>query len=407
MATPRMDITSFVGKLLEQDDVDALREGVRVLAQAVMETEVSTQIGAAPYERSTERLAYRNGYRTRRWDTRVGTIELKIPKVTAGVYFPSLLEPRRRAERALHAVVVEAYVKGVSTRKVDDLVRALGIDGISRSEVSRICKVLDDEVRDFLARPIEQECPYLWLDATFHKVREAGRVISVATVVAIGVTRTGERTVLGAATGPSEDHQFWVVFLRQLVKRGLKGVRLVVSDAHEGLRQAIGKVLAGTTWQRCRVHFMRNLLSTVPKQAQDTVAAIVRTIFTQPDHASAMAQLHEVARMLEDRFPQVAELLEDVSEDVLAHLHFPREHRRRLHSTNPLERLHKEIKRRTRVVGIFPTRDSLMRMVGTLLAEQDDEWQVSDRRYFSVGSMAKVDALEGGEDTKELLAQIA
>jgi len=402
-----MDITSFVGKLLEQDDVDALREGVRVLAQAVMETEVSTQIGAAPYERSTERLAYRNGYRTRRWDTRVGTIELKIPKVTAGVYFPSLLEPRRRAERALHAVVVEAYVKGVSTRKVDDLVRALGIDGISRSEVSRICKVLDDEVRDFLARPIEQECPYLWLDATFHKVREAGRVISVATVVAIGVTRTGERTVLGAATGPSEDHQFWVVFLRQLVKRGLKGVRLVVSDAHEGLRQAIGKVLAGTTWQRCRVHFMRNLLSTVPKQAQDTVAAIVRTIFTQPDHASAMAQLHEVARMLEDRFPQVAELLEDVSEDVLAHLHFPREHRRRLHSTNPLERLHKEIKRRTRVVGIFPTRDSLMRMVGTLLAEQDDEWQVSDRRYFSLGSMTKVDALEGGEDPKELLAQIA
>src|SRR6266536_433493 len=394
MATPSMDITSFVGKLLEQDDVDALREGVKVLAQAVMETEVSTQIGAAPYERSSERVAYRNGYRTRRWDTRVGTIELRIPKVTAGAYFPSLLEPRRRAEKALHAVVVEAYVKGVSTRKVDDLVRALGIDGISRSEVSRICKVLDDEVRDFLARPIEQECPYLWLDATFHKVREAGRVISVA-------------TVLGAATGPSEDHQFWVVFLRQLVKRGLKGVRLVVSDAHEGLRQAIGKVLAGTTWQRCRVHFMRNLLSTVPKQAQDTVAAIVRTIFTQPDHASAMAQLHEVARMLEDRFPQVAELLEDVSEDVLAHLHFPREHRRRLHSTNPLERLHKEIKRRTRVVGIFPTRDSLMRMVGTLLAEQDDEWQVSDRRYFSLGSMTKVDALEGGEDPKELLAQIA
>jgi hypothetical protein len=267
MATPRMNITSFVGKLLEQDDVDALREGVRVLAQAVMETEVSTQIGAAPYERSSERLAYRNGYRTRRWDTRVGTIELKIPKVTAGAYFPSLLEPRRRAEKALHAVVVEAYVKGVSTRKVDDLVRALGIDGISRSEVSRICKVLDEEVRDFLGRPIEVECPYLWLDATFHKVREAGRVISVATVVAIGVTQTGERTVLGAATGPSEDHQFWVTFLRSLVKRGLRGVRLVISDAHEGLRQAIAKVLAGTTWQRCRVHFMRNLLSTVPKRA--------------------------------------------------------------------------------------------------------------------------------------------
>jgi putative transposase len=407
MATSSMDITSFVGKLLEQDDVDALREGVRVLAQAVMETEVSGQIGAAPYERSIERVAYRNGYRSRRWDTRVGTIELKIPKVTAGAYFPSLLEPRRRAEKALQAVVVEAYVKGVSTRKVDDLVRALGIDGISRSEVSRICKVLDEQVRAFLGRPIDQECPYVWLDATFHKVREAGRVISVATVVAIGVSRRGERTVLGAATGPSEDHQFWTSFLRSLVKRGLRGVRLVISDAHEGLRQAIEKVLSGTTWQRCRVHFMRNLLSTVPKQAQDAVAAIVRSVFSQPDHASAMTQLHEVARMLSDRFPQAAELLEDAAEDVLAHLHFPREHRRRLHSTNPLERLHKEIKRRTRVVGIFPTRDSLMRMVGTLLAEQDDEWQISDRRYFSLGSMTKADALEGGEDPKELLAQIA
>jgi putative transposase len=407
MATPRMDITSFVGKLLEQDDVDALREGVRVLAQAMMETEVSGQIGAGPYERSSERTAYRNGYRTRTWDTRVGTIELKIPKVTAGSYFPSLLEPRRRAEKALQAVIVEAYVKGISTRKVDDLVKALGIDGISKSEVSRICKVLDEEVRSFLGRPIEHECPYLWLDATFHKTREAGHVISVATVVGIGVTSSGERTVLGAATGPSEDHQFWVTFLRQLVKRGLRGVRLVISDAHEGLRQAITKVLSETQWQRCRVHFMRNLLSTVPKSAQDAVAAIVRTIFTQPDHASAMAQLHDVARMLEGRFPQAAELLEDAAEDVLAHLHFPREHRRRLHSTNPLERLHKEIKRRTRVVGIFPNRDSLMRMVGMLLAEQDDEWQVSDRRYFSIGSMTKVDALEGGEDPKELLAQIA
>ena len=407
MATPSMDITAFVGKLLEQDDVDALREGVRVLAQAVMETEVSSQIGAGPYERSSERVAYRNGYRTRRWDTRVGTIELKIPKVTAGVYFPSLLEPRRRAEKALHAVIVEAYIKGVSTRKVDDLVKALGIDGISRSEVSRICKVLDEEVRAFLGRSIEQPCPYLWLDATFHKVREAGRVVSVATVVAIGVSELGERMVLGAATGASEDHQFWTSFLRQLVKRGLKGVRLVISDAHEGLRQAIAKVLHEASWQRCRVHFMRNVLSVVPKQAQDAVAAIVRTIFAQPDHTSAMTQLHEVAWMLHPKFPHVAELLEEAAEDVLAHLHFPREHRRRLHSTNPLERLHKEIKRRTQVVGIFPTRDSLMRMVGTLLAEQDDEWQVSDRRYFTVGSMARVDAFEGGENTKELLAQIA
>jgi putative transposase len=407
MATSRMDITSFVGKLLEEDDVDLLREGVRVLAQALMDTEVSSQIGAAPYERSSARSAYRNGYRTRTWDTRVGTIELKIPKVTAGSYFPSLLEPRRRAEKALHAVVVEAYVKGVSTRKVDDLVRALGIDGISRSEVSRICKALDEDVKAFSHRPIEGEHPYVWLDATFHKIRSAGRVSSVATVVAIGVCDTGERRILGADTGPSEDHGFWVGFLRSLVKRGLRAVRLVISDAHEGLRQAIEKVLSGTQWQRCRVHFMRNLLSVVPKTAQDTVAAIVRTVFSQPDYTSAMTQLHEVSAMLRPKFPQAADLLEDAAEDVLAHMHFPREHRRRLHSTNPIERLHKEIKRRTRVVGIFPNRDSLMRMVVTLLAEQDDEWQVADRRYFSAGSMAKVDALEGGEDPKELLAAIA
>jgi transposase-like protein len=313
-----MDVTAFVGKLLEEDDVDLLREGVRVLAQALMETEVSSQIGAAPYERSSSRTAYRNGFRTRTWDTRVGTIELKIPKVTAGSYFPSLLEPRRRAEKALHAVIVEAYVKGVSTRKVDDLVRALGIDGISRSEVSRICKVLDQDVKAFLARPIEAEHPYVWLDATFHKIREGGRVVSVATVVAIGVSETGERRVLGCETGPSEDHSFWVAFLRQLVRRGLKGVRLVISDAHEGLRQAIAKVLAGASWQRCRVHFIRNLLSVVPRSAQDTVAAIVRTIFTQPDHQSALAQLHEVATMLRPRFPAASDLLEDAAEDVLA-----------------------------------------------------------------------------------------
>lgn len=407
MATARMDVSSFVGKLLEEDDVDLLREGVRVLAQALMETEVSGQIGAAPYERSSSRTAYRNGYRTRTWDTRVGTIELRIPKVTSGTYFPSLLEPRRRAERALQAVIVEAYVKGISTRKVDDLVRALGMDGISRSEVSRLCKVLDEDVKTFLARPIEGSHPYVWLDATFHKIREDGRVISVATVVAVGVSEAGHRSVLGVDTGPSEDHAFWVAFLRQLVKRGLKGVRLAISDAHEGLRQAIAKVLGGATWQRCRVHFMRNLLATVPKTAQDTVAAIVRTIFIQPDHPSAMAQLEEVTKVIRGRFPQAADLLEDAAEDLLAHLHFPREHRRRLHSTNPLERLHKEIKRRTNVVGIFPNRASLVRMVATLLQEQDDEWQVADRRYFSVGSMARIDALEGGETAGELLAAIA
>jgi putative transposase len=267
MANPRMDVTAFVGKLLEEEDTDLLREGVRVLAQALMETEVSSQIGAAPYERSGSRTAYRNGYRTRTWDTRVGTIELKIPKVTAGTYFPSLLEPRRRAEKALHAVICEAYVKGVSTRKVDDLVRALGIDGISKSEVSRMCKVLDAEVEAFRARPIDDEFPYVWLDATYHKVREGDRVIAVANVVAIGVNTAGERRILGTDCGPAEDEAFWTAFLRSLVKRGLKGVQLVISDAHTGLKAAIGKVLHGAMWQRCRVHFMLGVPLHLPRSA--------------------------------------------------------------------------------------------------------------------------------------------
>jgi putative transposase len=407
MAKDRMDVTSFVGKLLEQDDSDVLREGVKVLAQALMETEVSEQIGAAPYERTAERIAYRNGYRSRNWDTRVGTIELRIPKLTRGVFFPSLLEPRRRAEKALASVVQEAYVKGVSTRKVDDLVKALGMEGISKSEVSRICKVLDKDVEAFRNRGIDDEMPYVWLDATFHKVRELDKVVSVACVVAVGVSAAGERRVLGVDCGPSEDHVFWTHFLRGLVKRGLKGVRLVISDAHEGLVSAIAKVFSGVQWQRCRVHFMRNLLSTVPKGAQQAVAAIVRTVFLQADHAAALAQLKEVVATLEPRFPQAADLLADCAEDVLSHLHFPPEHRRRLHSTNPLERLHLEIKRRTHVVGIFPNRPSLLRLVGALLAEQDDEWQVADRRYFSIESMQRIDELEGGELTRELIAAIA
>ena len=406
MAKNRMDFSSFVGKLLAEEDTDVLREGVRVLAQALMDAEVSTQIGAELYERTDSRTAQRNGYRSRTWDTRVGTVELRVPKVVPGAYFPSLLEPRRRAERALAAVIQEAYVKGISTRKVDDLVRALGMDGISRSEVSRICKGLDAEVEAFLSRPIEGEHPYVWLDATFHKVREGGRVVSMATVVAVGVNADGWRQVLGIAAGPSEDHAFWTQFLRSLIRRGLKGVVLVVSDAHEGLKGAIAKVLHGAAWQRCRVHFMRNLLSTVPRSASGAVAAIVRTVFVQPDHTTAMAQLHKVADGLRPRFAPAAELLEEAAEDVLAHFHFPEEHRRRLHSTNPLERLHKEVKRRTAVVGIFPDRASLIRLAGMLLAEQDDEWAVTDRRYFTFESMTRINEPEGGEP-RELLAAIA
>jgi putative transposase len=311
MAKPRMDLSAFVGKLLEEQDGDVLREGIRVLSQALMETEVAGLIGADRHERTPERTGHRNGYRMRTWDTRVGTIELAIPKVRSGTYFPTLLQPRRRAEHALLAVVQEAYVHGVSTRKVDELMKALGLDGVSKSEVSRICGELDPLVEAFRTRTLTTDYPYLWVDATYHTVRVNGRVPSQATVVAVGVTSEGERQVLGIDVGPSEDRVFWTAFLRSLVKRGLRGVRLVTSDAHEGLKHAIATVLTGAAWQRCRVHFMRNLLATVPKGAREAIAAVVRTIFAQPDHATAMTQLRKVADGLRARFAQAAALLED------------------------------------------------------------------------------------------------
>jgi len=407
MAKGRMDLAAFVGKLLAEEQADVLREGVRVLAQALMEAEVTALVGAEPYERSGERAAYRNGFRLRTWDTRVGTLELAIPKVRPGSYFPSLLEPRRRGERALAAVVQEAYVHGVSTRKVDDLMKALGLEGISKSEVSRVCAALDVEVEAFRSRALDGEYPYVWLDATYHKVRHDGRVISMATVAAIGVTVDGERQVLGVDAGPAEDEAFWTAFLRGLVARGLRGVRLVISDAHEGLKRAVATVLTGASWQRCRVHFMRNLLARVPKAAREAVAAVVRTIFAQPDHASALAQLRRVVDGVRRRFPDAAALLEDAAEDLLAYLHFPKAHRARLHSTNPLERLNKEIKRRSNVVGIFPNRAALLRLVGAVLAEQDDEWAVAERRYFSAESMRTLTEPAGGELAQELIAVIA
>jgi transposase-like protein len=402
-----MDLSTFVGKLLEEQDGDVLREGVRVLAQALMETEVTSLVGAERHERSEDRTGYRNGTRTRTWDTRVGTIELAIPKVRTGSYFPSLLQPRRRAEQALLTVVQEAYVHGVSTRKVDDLVKALGLEGLSKSEVSRICGELDPIVEAFRTRPLVGEYPYLWLDATYHKVRVEGRVVSQATVVAIGVTTEGERQIVGIDVGASEDRAFWTAFLRSLVKRGLAGVRLVISDAHEGLKHAISTVLSGAAWQRCRVHFMRNLLATVPQAMREPIAAIVRTIFAQPDHAAALAQLRKVADGLRGRFPQAAGLLEEAAEDILAHKHFPEEHRRQLHSTNPLERLNKEIKRRSNVVGIFPNVKATIRLVGAILLEQDDEWAVAERRYFSAESMKRLLTPLAPATDQELLMAIA
>jgi putative transposase len=407
MAKPRMDLPAFVGKLLEEQDGDVLREGIRVLSQALMETEVAGLIGAERHERTGERTAYRNGTRLRTWDTRVGTIELAIPKVRPGTYFPSLLQPRRRAEHALLAVVQEAYVHGVSTRKVDDLVRALGLEGISKSEVSRICAELDTAVAAFRTRPLTGEHRYLWVDATYHKVRVDGRVISQATVVAVAVTSEGDRQVLGLDVGPSEDRAFWTAFLRSLVKRGLHGVRLVISDAHEGLKQAIATVLSGTTWQRCRVHFMRNLLATVTQGMREAIAAVVRTIFAQPDHASALAQLRKVAEGLRVRFPRAATVLEDAAEDILAYRHFPLAHQRQLHSTNTLERLNKEIKRRSNVVGIFPNPAAVVRLVGAILIEQDDEWAVAERRYFSAESMQEATTPALSSTAQEILAAIA
>lgn len=388
-STDRMTLLELLRKCGVDGDVDFLREALQVLVQSLMEAEVSAQIGAERYERNENRTTYRNGYRERPWDTRVGTLKLKIPKLRQGSYFPSLLEPRRRAEKALLAVVQEAYVHGVSTRKVDELVEALGMRGISKSEVSRICKELDEVVLSFKERPLDGAYPYVWLDATFPKVREGGRVRNMALVLAIGVRDNGEREVLGFDLGLCEDGAFWTDFLRRLVARGLRGVELVISDAHEGLKQAIEQVLTGATWQRCRVHVMRNILSQVPKSSQGMVSAIIRTIFAQPSYEAAKSQLKRVVDELSGRFPKAMEILKEAEEDVLAYMTFPKAHWQRIHSTNPLERLNREIRRRTDVVGIFPNRDSVIRLVGAILLEQQDEWSVG-RRYFSLESMRQL-----------------
>ena len=405
MAEDRMAVLETVRKAIAAGDGDFLRESVRVLAQAVMEAEVTELTGLPKGERDPERrLTSRNGYRDRRWDTRVGTMHLSIPRVRDGSYFPSLLEPRRRAERALLAVVSEAYVLGVSTRRVEDLVEALGIASMSRSEVSRICGVLDAEVETFRQRSLADETyPYLWLDATYVKVREAGRVTSMAALVATGVALTGERRILGLELAAGNDEgSAWPGFIRGLVERGLSGVRLVISDDHRGLVKAVHEQLLGAAWQRCRVHCTRNAQDLVPRSARSMIATVIRSIFEQPDEASARAQLRRVVDGLHERFPAVAELLVRAESDLLVHFTFPDTHRRQIRSTNPLERLNKEIKRRTAVVGIFPTRASLIRLVGMVLAEQDDEWQ-DGRRYFRPETMALIDAVIDHEEVNPTL----
>ena len=373
-------------ELIEKgSDADLLREMIAFIAGRMMELEVEGLTGAGHGERSPTRINQRNGYRERTWETRAGTVPLEIPKLRKGSYFPAFLEPRRASEKALTAVIQEAYVQGVSTRSVDDLVKAMGMTGISKSQVSRLCAEIDERVKAFLDRPIEGSWPYLWIDATYVKVRESGRIVSVAVIIAVGVNSDGRREVLGMAVGPSEAEPFWTKFLRSLTRRGLRGVKLVISDAHEGLKAAAAKVLS-STWQRCRVHFMMNALAHVGPSQRPMIAAAIRTAFTQETAEAAHEEWRAVADRLRDRFRRLAELMDEAEDDVLAHMAFPKHHWRQLHSTNPLERLNGEIKRRTDVVAIFPNEDAIVRLVGALLLEQNDEWAVT-RRYMTLETL--------------------
>jgi putative transposase len=382
MTIDRMTLKALVEK---GSDDDLLREMMAYVANRMMDLEVESLTGAAHGERSPARLNHRNGYRQRAWGTRVGTVDLEIPKLRKGSYFPAFLEPRRASEKALTAVIQEAYVHGVSTRSVDDLVKAMGMTGISKSQVSRLCAEIDERVSAFLSRPIEDSWPYLWIDATYVKVREAGRIVSVAVIIAVAVNTDGRREVLGLEVGPSEAEPFWTKFLRSLTRRGLRGVKLVIADAHEGLKKAVSKVLSAT-WQRCRVHFMRNALAHVGAKQRQMVAAAIRTAFTQETPAAARKEWRAVTDRLRGRFPKLGELMDEAENDVLAHMSFPKEHWQQIHSTNPLERLNGEIKRRTDVVAIFPNEAAIVRLVGAMLLEQNDEWAVQ-RRYMSLETL--------------------
>jgi putative transposase len=384
MTNEMMDLRATVEK---SADADLLREMIGFAAQRLMELEVAGLTGAGYGEKAAERLAQRNGYRDRDWQTRAGTVELRIPKLRKGSYFPGFLEPRRMAEKALTAVVQEAYIQGVSTRSVDDLVQAMGMSGISKSQVSRLCEEIDERVKAFLSRPIEGDWPYLWIDATYVKVRQNGRIVSVAAIIAVGVNGDGRREILGLDIGPSEAETFWTGFLRKLARRGLRGVKLVISDAHEGIKAAVSKVL-NASWQRCRVHFMRNVLAHAGKQGRRVVSAFIATAFAQDDATAARAQWRRVADQLRPKLPKLAAFLDEAEADVLAYMTFPAQHRVKLHSTNPIERLNGEIKRRTDVVGIFPNEDAIVRLVGAILLEQNDEWAVQRARYMSLETIA-------------------